>query len=982
MNEVIQWAIELAREGRTQEAYEIIDQELRLDPDNALAWAIRAQLADNEEDRLESLRRASRLATSERELDWIRHALEPAEEVDLTETPHAFDMAFLDDDTDHSMQTQVLGVEKEKPRRRGCLPILIATMLLVIIVLFASVFLVPELQQMIPFLNQPGPVAVMEEPTAAAEPNQTPLPPTPMVTPAAEVSPTPVGIPVMPEPGPVLTRLVLPEGYGLEDDFGRSIAINSNQVVVVGAPRSDLGDSDADSRSKRGAVYIYRFNDSSNLWELRQVLTPPETVEGFHFGLSVAIDDQDAIAVGWGSGAVSIYQAGSDGWALQQTIGGEADKFGFGTSVAIDGNMLAVGWPNYRGEDGDILYAGAVHIYKLTVSWKQQTVLTLEEPEEYDQFGASVALDSNTLAVGMLGRDNPDSGEGGVHVYQLDGSDWVRRAVFTEPEDTVFSVFGYAVDIKDSLIAVGTYFDPAGELVQPGAAFIFEDLSDQQDWSEVLETRLDNPDPIPEATFGFDVATDGQFVAVSELAIKATGQGTIRGRAYRFKKLGDSTWRPDTLHARDIEQLYSFGSSIDIFGDMVAIGAPKTGAIGENLPETAFLFYIPSPYPEDTTPTAADLGLVAVAESWTIMSPVSEPDDRFGETLAISGQMIVAGQRFDPSGWDAHIFSLSGEDWERFDIAKPEEVENFGAVVAADGDTVIIGDPTNGNYDFRAYLRDGSSWIEQGQLVLPEDATINEAGMDYTAALSGDTAAIGGSRGIMIFTRSAGVWSVRARIDAPEQAGFAPQLLALDQDTLTVGLNNPDYPVVALVYQRTGDEWKLRATLDAGTYNREQIGASLDLSGRRVVIGTGFTPGDDFPPVIVYEDISPDGDWSQVTQNTVPRPLDGIYNPVGSTDPGRPNQIWTFVVIDGDQIVFAGVPVSSYYLRYLGSAYCSRLENGVWELTHQLSVPGTKNTGQSYYLDIDMDGELVAISLFDWTKKIGQILVYEIVGQN
>jgi hypothetical protein len=178
MNKAIQQAIELAREGKNLEAYEVIEQELKLSPGNGVAWAIRARLATNNEDRLAALEQASELASTDLERAWTRREIERAEAMsgatrpsaaqmidpfpgDPVPSPHELDITFMEDDTDHSMKTQAIDAVERKPRRRGCLTLLIAVVVLVIIAVVASVFLVPSLRQMLPI--GAGPAAVVEE---------------------------------------------------------------------------------------------------------------------------------------------------------------------------------------------------------------------------------------------------------------------------------------------------------------------------------------------------------------------------------------------------------------------------------------------------------------------------------------------------------------------------------------------------------------------------------------------------------------------------------------------------------------------------------------------------------------------------------------------------------------------------------------------------------------------------------------------------
>ena len=90
----------------------------------------------------------------------------------------------------------------------------------------------------------------------------------------------------------------------------------------------------------------------------------------------------------------------------------------FGTSVALDGDTLAVGAYNEgsaaTGVNGDqadnsASGAGAVYVFVRSGStWTQQAYVKASNTESYDRFGISVALDGDTLAVGAYGESSAD----------------------------------------------------------------------------------------------------------------------------------------------------------------------------------------------------------------------------------------------------------------------------------------------------------------------------------------------------------------------------------------------------------------------------------------------------------------------------------------------------------------------------------------------------------------------------------------------
>jgi trimeric autotransporter adhesin len=86
----------------------------------------------------------------------------------------------------------------------------------------------------------------------------------------------------------------------------------------------------------------------------------------------------------------------------------------FGTSVAIDGNLIAVG---ASGQGGS---SGAVYLFERTTGiWTQQAFLKASNRAYDDVFGQAVAISSDTVAVGASGENSNASGVGG---NQLDDS--------------------------------------------------------------------------------------------------------------------------------------------------------------------------------------------------------------------------------------------------------------------------------------------------------------------------------------------------------------------------------------------------------------------------------------------------------------------------------------------------------------------------------------------------------------------------------
>ncbi|HEX6737417.1 MAG TPA: hypothetical protein VF310_03990, partial [Vicinamibacteria bacterium] len=123
--------------------------------------------------------------------------------------------------------------------------------------------------------------------------------------------------------------------------FGRAVAV-SGETMVVGAPTC----RGANGQINEGAVWVYTRDGAG--WALQQRIANPRSV-GDNFGTSVAIAG-DVLAVGapgdsvgFNTGIVYVFARSGASWALQQRLiaGSSVDMAGW--SVALSGDTLAVG---------------------------------------------------------------------------------------------------------------------------------------------------------------------------------------------------------------------------------------------------------------------------------------------------------------------------------------------------------------------------------------------------------------------------------------------------------------------------------------------------------------------------------------------------------------------------------------------------------------------------------------------------------------
>ena len=164
----------------------------------------------------------------------------------------------------------------------------------------------------------------------------------------------------------------------------------------------------------------------------QEKIVPKNRVLNARFGTSVFIagdmmlvgalrDDQDRYYYS-GSGTVYVYTRYGNTWQLTQKLKPQADdsksKFGMALAYRDDGNAIAVGAPESRTERDN---GGAVYIFTRTgenhMPWELQEVITSEEVERGDEFGASIDFEGLNLFVGAYGRDIEERNAGAIYLY-------------------------------------------------------------------------------------------------------------------------------------------------------------------------------------------------------------------------------------------------------------------------------------------------------------------------------------------------------------------------------------------------------------------------------------------------------------------------------------------------------------------------------------------------------------------------------------
>jgi hypothetical protein len=137
--------------------------------------------------------------------------------------------------------------------------------------------------------------------------------------------------------------------------------------------------------------------------------------------------------------AVFIFALSGTTWAQQgyfETISFTAEG-GFGTSIALSGNTLAVGAPERQ----------RVYVYTRAGStWSLESLVKPTTPSTLANFGTSVALSGDTLVVGSPLDPNDESGVGGrVSVLTRSSAVWTHQISLHAPVPAKGDFFGAAL---------------------------------------------------------------------------------------------------------------------------------------------------------------------------------------------------------------------------------------------------------------------------------------------------------------------------------------------------------------------------------------------------------------------------------------------------------------------------------------------------------------------------------------------------------
>ena len=364
-------------------------------------------------------------------------------------------------------------------------------------------------------------------------------------------------------------------GSGDSDEFGKSIAIGNNYMVVGADFEDDAGGNSS------GKAYV--FNTSTGA--LTYTLDNPngyDTTAGDRFGFATAVSDNHIVvgapyeddANGVSQGKVYVYNPSTG--ALARTINNPSssylrgDQFGWG--LAIDSDTLLVGAHWYADYDG--------RAYLINAS-TGSVLHTLENPNSYDElgadndtFGESVAIHSNLCIVGAPHEDKAGVGASGsrvgaAYIFNVSTGAVVHTLLNVDPDnDGQNDRFGQSVAIHGSYAAVGA----SGEGTNPGGGYVYI----YNTASGALVHSIAAPADSYFIGERGSLAMNADYVFIGDYAATVDGQSS-QGKLYVYSvstgALVHTIQNPQT--ASGVNNSQYFGSSVAVVGNRIAIAEER-----------------------------------------------------------------------------------------------------------------------------------------------------------------------------------------------------------------------------------------------------------------------------------------------------------------------------------------------------------------------------------------------------------------------
>ncbi len=489
-------------------------------------------------------------------------------------------------------------------------------------------------------------------------------------------------------------------------------------------------------------------------------------------------------------GEAYVFTEPARGWSgnLQESArlvaSGGADGDGFGTSVAVSGQTIAVSAPD---ADSSPQRPGGGRVYVFTQP-AQGWSGTLHQSATLSASSTQARLNGESLAV---------AGDNVVAAAAAPAAVW-SAYVFTKP------VGGWSGSLHESAVLTtsdGASFQGSNSLAASdrtivaggGVAYVFTEPAGG--WANATETAK---------------LTSGQGSSAPSVAI--SGQTVVGNGGVFVEPAGgwSSSAQPTaSLGVTGPGGPIQFASAAMSDGVAVA-GAPQV-TVGSNQNQgAAYVFTEPASGWSDETEVAK------------LVASDGQANDNFGAFVAIAGDTVVVGRQGrlatalyvftePPGGWSGTLHESA-----RLTVAGPGAGDYMNSL-AASGDTIVVGSSVGNGYGGAVYVftKPASGWSG----TIPQSATLTDPDTSSSCArptavaIDGSTVVAGGSYcspgDAYVFSEPAAGWTGTIQ---PSATLLAPSTISVDSvavlgSSVAVAGETGDTPVDPVVFNEPASGW-------------------------------------------------------------------------------------------------------------------------------------------------------------------------------
>ena len=395
------------------------------------------------------------------------------------------------------------------------------------------------------------------------------------------------------------------------------------------------------------------------------------------FGAAIAIGDGEifvgrtggglAGAIYPSPGTIHVFERGDDRWDFAYIITGDDVEIGdeFGAALAADGDRLLVGSPGRA--DG----AGGAYFFERgnDGAWAQTTAFVPPADRDIRGAGSSVALSGDAVYLGAPSEVGP----GAVLRFDAAGG---SATILASPVLSTIDRFGASLSLTGDLLFVGA----PGTRGDRGAAYAFNAGFPATGPSPTAILAL--PEGRGGDAFGTSLAASGTSVLIG-----APGADEGAGAVLLFTRNGDGEWPQSTRLAFPESGPAGYGLAVAFDGRSAWVGA---SGVGQGAGGAQVFQVIDAPSPDAPTAT------ITLDPQSTIPAPGFSRGALFGSFVALRDDVaVVAASNADMRLGAAVVFERRDGGWVESSILR----ESTRTLTAVTGEETPCTDGATGPFD-------------------------------------------------------------------------------------------------------------------------------------------------------------------------------------------------------------------------------------------------------------------------------------------